>query len=81
MQWFSICEAPEFDWSIYQKCALLRTHFFRCNAKINQITKLLEISCIHNHDANANNDEKIILSKQIKRKAEISSSNLPKVLV
>ena len=58
----------ESDYSIYLKCALFRTHCCKCTGKINKLTNLLEISSVHNHEANANNDEKIIISNQIKRK-------------
>ena len=65
---FRCVNARESKLSIYLKCALFRTHSCKCTGKINKYTNLLEISSVHDHEANANKDEKILISNQIKRK-------------
>ena len=76
---FRYVKVRESDSSIYRKCALFRTHSCKCRGKITILTNLLEISRGHNHEAEANNDEKIVLSNHIKRVSEISSSSLREV--
>ena len=79
-QGFRYVKSRESSTIIYLKCALFRSHSCRSFAKIDKISNLLEVTKIHNHSEDAHNSDKIVLCNNIKRGAEISTTNLREVL-
>ena len=76
MQGVRNVKSRECETAIYLKCALFRTHSCLSIGRIDKITNLLELTCVHNHDSDSHNCNKIMISDAIKCKAEASTGNL-----
>ena len=75
--WYvKVRESPN---SIFLNCALFRTHSCESFGKIDKLTDLFEVTNLHNHSVESHNKEKIILSNQIKRKAETTTCELKEI--
>ena len=75
-QGFRYVKSRESSTTIYLKCGLFRSHSCPSFAKIDRISNLLEVMKIHNHSKDAHNSDRIVLCNNIKRGAEISTTNL-----
>ena len=76
---FRYVKARECEGAIYLKCALFRTNSCPCIGRIDKTTCLIYSTHIHNHNVASYNAKKIVLSNIIKRKAEVSTSNLREI--